>query len=281
MTEEEFVLEDLKSRFNGINKKEYYLSYSGGKDSHFLYWFIKEYLKDNQIEIVSCNTYMEHKEMIHRMMKYSDTILIPKMKPFEIKESYGSPCFSKIQDDFIDRYQRGSRCDSILKRIYGEGDGNWTKFKLNNQARELLLSNKLHRISPKCCMYLKKQPFKEFNKQTNKHAILGVRGGESIMRNAKYKTCLHSNGNFTPIHDISNEMIDSIYKKYQIAIPKIYNHISRTGCVGCPYGSFKKETDIELNLVDDKKREFIVKYFNESYDVLGINYKIQQMILDI
>ena len=39
----DFYLEDLKTKFNKINPKEYYLSYSGGKDSHLLYWFIKEY----------------------------------------------------------------------------------------------------------------------------------------------------------------------------------------------------------------------------------------------
>lgn len=33
----------LRDRFKKINPKEYFLSYSGGKDSHFLYWFIKEY----------------------------------------------------------------------------------------------------------------------------------------------------------------------------------------------------------------------------------------------
>ena len=38
----------MKKSITKINPKEYYLSYSGGKDSHFLYWFIKEYLKRNQ-----------------------------------------------------------------------------------------------------------------------------------------------------------------------------------------------------------------------------------------
>ena len=33
----DFYLEDLKSKFNKIDFNKYYLSYSGGKDSHFLY----------------------------------------------------------------------------------------------------------------------------------------------------------------------------------------------------------------------------------------------------
>lgn len=37
----DFYLYDLSTKFQKINPDEYYLSYSGGKDSHFLYWFIK------------------------------------------------------------------------------------------------------------------------------------------------------------------------------------------------------------------------------------------------
>ena len=69
----EFYLKDLESRFPK-DRKNYYLSYSGGKDSHFLYWFIKEYLHDDQIQIVSANTYMEHPEILARIRKYADII---------------------------------------------------------------------------------------------------------------------------------------------------------------------------------------------------------------
>lgn len=105
----DFYLRDLESKFSKINPSEYYLSYSGGKDSHLLYWFIKEYLKDDKIEIVGCNTYMEYPEIRDRIYKYSDRVLIPSMKPFEIKEKYGIPCFSKEQDSYIYYYQNALR----------------------------------------------------------------------------------------------------------------------------------------------------------------------------
>ena len=81
-------LSTLKERFKLIDSTKYYLSYSGGKDSHFLYWFIKEYLRDNDIEIVSVNTLMEHQEILARINKNADRILYPSMKPTEIKEKY-------------------------------------------------------------------------------------------------------------------------------------------------------------------------------------------------
>lgn len=273
----EFYLIDLKSKFDKIKPNTYYLSYSGGKDSHFLYWFIKEYLKRNDIKIVGINTYMEHHEIRDRILKNSDIVLYPKLKPFEIKEKYGSPCFSKIQDDFIDRYQRGSRSKSLMERIQArqfvgrDGKTHTSSFSLNKKARELLLANKLHRISPKCCYYLKKKTAHDFEKESGLKPILGVRGAESAMRRSQYKSCFTSDMKFTPIHDLSDELLDKIYEKYNIEIPEVYNHICRTGCMGCPYGSYKHDTEKELLLIKDNQFKFVYEYFKESYKVLGID----------
>ena len=270
--EVDFYLIDLKSKFDKIKPNTYYLSYSGGKDSHLLYWFIKEYLKRDDIKIVGINTYMEHHEIRDRILKNCDVVLYPKLKPFEIKEKYGSPCFSKMQDDFIDRYQRGSRCKSVMERINGvdENGRSWTKFSLNKTAKELLLSNKLHRVSPKCCKYLKKEPARQFEKETGLKAILGVRGSESALRKTKYKTCFTKDKKFTPIHDLSDDLLDKIYQKYNIEIPDVYKYITRTGCMGCPYGSWKHDTEKELNLINKNQLNFVFEYFKESYEVLGI-----------
>lgn len=286
MDEVEFYLVDLKSRFDKIKPNTYYLSYSGGKDSHFLYWFIKEYLKRDDIKIVGINTYMEHHEIRDRILKNSDIVLKPKLKPFEIKAKYGSPCFSKIQDDFIDRYQRGSRSKSLMERVQSrqfigkDGKTHTSSLSLNKKARELLLSGKLHRVSPKCCKYLKKEPAREFEKQTGLKAILGVRGSESAMRRSQYKSCFTKDKKFTPLHDLSDELLDKIYKKYNIEIPEVYNHICRTGCMGCPYGSYKHDTEKELALLNDNQLKFVSEYFKESYAVLGIKPQRQMTIFD-
>ena len=278
MDEVEFYLKDLASRFKHIDKSKYYLSYSGGKDSHFLYWFIKEYLHDDQIEIVSVNTYMEHQGIRKRMYKYADTILLPKMKPFKIKEKYGSPCFSKAQDTAIFEYQNGNRANYVMKQINQEYSAG---FNLNNKAKKLLLENKLHRISPLCCQYLKKEPFNEYAKKTGKKPIMGIRAKESSRRSLVYKSCFTKDKKFTPIHDLSDELLEKIYKKYNIEIPEIYQYINRTGCAGCPYGSWKGETKKELDLLPDNQRRFVVEYFRESYDVLGIDYRHKQERLEI
>ena len=282
MDEVDFYLEDLKSKFLKINPSEYFLSYSGGRDSHFLLWFIKEWLYKNdnkmwleykKIPIISVNTRMEHPEILRRMIDNSDIVLLPKLKPFEIKEKVGSPCFSKIQDQMIMRYQNGLRSPSTMQFIMGSKNGGKTMFKLNNTARTLLLSNKLHKISDKCCYHLKKRPMAEYRKKTKLKTILAVRGSEGLNRKSKYKSCFNKDkSKFTPIWDLTENILKKIEEEYKIEVPNVYKKINRTGCIGCPYGSYMGDVEKELSLLPNNRLKFVIEYFKESYDVLNIDY---------
>lgn len=276
---EELYLNDLKSKFLKIVPNDYYLSYSGGKDSHFIYWFLTIWLKENDkemylkykdIKIVGVNTYMEHQEILKRIQNNCDVVLKPKLKPFEIKVKYGSPCFSKNQDDKIDRYQKGLRSDTLLKFVYRTEP---SRFNLNLKASTMLLNGELHKVSPKCCKYLKKIPLMNYGKQTGKKSILGVRGSEGITRKAKYTSCFTKNGNFTPLWDLTDELLKKIYDKYNIEIPKIYDYLIRTGCMGCPYGN---NIEKELLFVTPNQYKFLWEYHKESYEVLCIKHLTEE-----
>lgn len=278
MTNAEFYLEDLKTKFRKINTNDYYLAYSGGKDSHLLYWFIKEYAPEfKDIKVVGVNTYMEHPQIRKRMYDNCDVVLLPELKPFEIKEKYGSPCFSKVQDYSIDLYQRNRMCSRYKEKIItgyyinDKGEKVKDKFGLNKKAKELLLSGNLHRVSAKCCTYLKKRPTHKFEKETGLKAILGVKATESIMRKNNYKSCFTKDKKFTPLWDLTDELEDEIYKQFNIEIPDIYKYVSRTGCMGCPYGFKSGDTEKELQLLDDNQYNFVCEYFKESYKVLGVD----------
>ncbi|MBR4590747.1 MAG: phosphoadenosine phosphosulfate reductase family protein [Bacteroidaceae bacterium] len=266
-------LKFLRDRFNAkIDFNNYFLAYSGGKDSHFLYWFIKEFLHDERIEIVGVNTGFEIPEIRERIMRNSDIVLHPSMKRNEIKEKYGIPCYSKQQDEYIHRYQTGSRTENTMKAIMGEN----VFFNLNQNARDNLLSGKLHKVSNKCCLYIKEKPMMDYSKKTGKKAIIGVRQSESKTRKAKYETCLQSNGNFAPIYDFSDVLIEDIYKAYDIEIPNCYIYVQRTGCAGCPYG---RNCEKELALLPEQQRRKAIDYFKESYDIKGINYSNLQEVI--
>lgn len=273
----DFYLNDLKTKFNKIDPNKYYLSYSGGKDSHLLYWFIKEYAPEfSKIKVVGINTYMEHHEIRDRIYKNCDEVLLPILKPFEIKEKYGIPCFSKEQDFYIYYYQNAIRKNkkpskTILEKINGTYR---TGFVLSKKAREYILSGKAHKITHLCCHYLKKEPARRFEKENGLKPILGITGNESKMRKTQYKGCFSKNGKFTPLWDLTEKLENAIYEKYNIELPKIYNNVKRTGCMGCPYGSYKHDTEKELTLLDGNQKKFVCEYFKESYKILGINKEV-------
>lgn len=272
----DLYLLDLKSKFNKINPNDYYLSYSGGRDSHLLYWFIKEYAPEfSNIPVIAVNTYMEHPEIRDRIYKYADRVLLPSLKPYEIKEKYGIPCFSKEQDYYIYYYQNAIRKGKTPSKTFVDKiNGTYrTGFNISKKAREYVLSGNAHKITHLCCYYLKKKPFHDFEKETNRKAILGITYGEGALRKSKYTSCFSKNGKFTPLWDLTKELENKIYDKYKIETPKIYNYVSRTGCMGCPYGSYNHDTEKELKLINGKQKEFVCKYFKESYAVLGIKYK--------
>lgn len=45
--------------------------------------------------------------------------------------------------------------------------------------------------------------------------------------------------------------------------------------MGCPYGSYKHDTEKELALLDENQHKFVCEYFKESYKVLGIDTSYQ------
>jgi 3'-phosphoadenosine 5'-phosphosulfate sulfotransferase (PAPS reductase)/FAD synthetase len=286
----------LQTKFDGIDPNEYYLSYSGGRDSHFLFWFIKEYLKDDKIKIVACNTRFEFLEIYKRMRRNADVIVMSEITPKESKEKHGIPCFGKQNDEWIDRYQKaklqGKEPTAYnMKIIMGEdmlfntkdGIPKKSQFALPKKAREWTLSGDLHRVSKQCCDDLKEKPLIKWGKENKRKAIICVRTSESKLRAAQYNYsdqedgeevgCFKKNLDFIPIWDLKEDMLEKIEEYYDIEIPNIYNYVSQTGCAGCPEGcnSRRCNTKDELKMVTPQKRKWIINHFYESYKVLGIS----------
>lgn len=267
----DLYLQKLKIRFETkIEYDDYYLSYSGGKDSHLIYWFIKNYLKTDKIPIISVNTRLEHKEIMQRMYCNSDKVLIPNIKPIDIKEKYGIPCFTKTQDEYIKRYQQGNRSEHTMSRILGTTP---SKHNLNKKAREITLSGTAHKISNECCIKTKENTLAKYEKETGRKPIIGVRTVESINRQGAYQTCLAKNGKFSPIYDFPDIAVNAIYQVYGIDEPELYHYVRRSGCIGCPYINDVKRIEQDLALASPNQRTYIIQLFKESYDVKGVNYK--------
>ena len=89
---------------------------------------------------------MEHPEIRDRIYKYSDIVLSPTMKPTEVKEKYGIPCFSKEQDYYIYYYQNSLRkgkkpAKTVQQKIDGTYDKGFSGIskKLENMLKVEML----------------------------------------------------------------------------------------------------------------------------------------------
>ncbi len=292
MNEAEFYLEDLKSKFTKIDPSSYYLAYSGGRDSHFLLWFIREYLHETRIPAVFHNTGMEIPEIRKRAMENADVVLKPIMKHFEIKEKFGIPLNGKRQDHWVADYQRykanGTSDENMPGWIKyyamrqtegierGRRDGRLSFSVVNKKTSEAMIAGKLHKVSELCCMYMKKKPGKKYEQESGRKPIIGVMGSESWTRKTNVTSCFNKNRDFRPIYDLTEDLRNEIEKQFEIPVPYVYKYVRQTGCAGCPYGQHGKNkfesTNIDLQLCGESQRKFIMSYFKESYDFKGYVY---------
>jgi predicted nucleic acid-binding Zn-ribbon protein len=86
---------------------------------------------------------------------------------------------------------------------------------------------------------------------------------------------MNKNGSFTPIFDLTDDLLKLIELKYNINVPEIYKFLDRTGCMGCPYG---RKIEIELSLINDvqKRVKSLGKLVIEDAKTLVKKYTEQQ-----
>lgn len=292
MNEAEFYLEDLKSKFAKINPNDYYLAYSGGRDSHFLLWFIREYLHETRIPAVFCNTGMEIPEIRERALANYDVVLKPAMKHFEIKEKYGIPLNTKQSDTWVYEYQhrkeQGIRDEDMpgwikcyaMREVgaikWSKESGHLPMTAVNKKTSKAMMEGRLHKVSNLCCKYLKKKPARMYEKENGIKPIIGLMGGESFSR-SQIKSCFTVDKKFYPLWDLTDDLQRKIEQEFNIPVPRIYYFKNQTGCAGCPYGQHGKDrffsTNLDLNLCHENQRKFILEYFKESYEFKGYEFK--------
>lgn len=294
MNQAEFYLEDLKSKFSKIDPSNYYLAYSGGRDSHFLLWFIKEYLHETRIPAVFSNTGMEIPEIRDRGLANADVVLKPAMKHAEIKEKYGIPLNTKASDEWVYRYQsrkeQGVSDEDMpgwikyyaMRQVdaieHGRKTGKLSYTAVNKKTCEAMLAGTLHRVSNMCCKFLKKDPGHRYAKEHGLKKITGIMGSESWIRKTQFTSCFTKKGHFVPLWDLTEEVRNEIEQEFDIPVPKVYDYVDQTGCAGCPYGQHGKghgfaNTNLALSLCSEGHRKFILDYFKESYEFKGYSYQ--------
>ena len=171
-----------------------------------------------------------------------------------------------------------SRTMELAREVLKHLDGVVEEVNIEKEKILPLTNAQMEKRQAACDAGTTDLPMMKYAKQTGKKPIIGVRQSESKTRKAKYSSCLQCNGNFTPIYDFSDLLMDSIYEAYGIEVPKCYTYIARSGCAGCPYG---RNCEKELALLPDLQRKAAIEYFVESYDAKGIEYRNIQYVMDL
>lgn len=158
-------------------------------------------------------------------------------------DKYGFPLISKETSGIINA-MRNSPNSVVAKRGRGEVEYVWKSSKLSKKWGFLV--SEAFNTSNQCCYYLKKKPFKQYQKRTALHPILGVMASESQMRLTTY---LRRGGCNTfvgkvesmPLSIWTEEDIWQYIKERKLEIADIYHKgATRTGCAFCGYGCHLK-----------------------------------------
>ena len=234
----------IRDTINKDGEENFYLSFSGGKDSTILHYLLDMALPNNRIPRVYVNTGIGLKvidEFVSELAKNDERIVIirPKLPIKQTLEKYGYPFKSKHHSYMVEKYQRLGMIKGV-KNYLGVGDNNIKKVcpkKLKYQFSE---DFKI-KISDLCCLKMKEEPMTDWAKENNKPiAITGIMPDEGgrrvkaqciVIKDKKTKF-------FNPLVKINKEFEDWFLEKYKLKICKIYYppyNFKRTGCVCCPF----------------------------------------------
>lgn len=248
-----------------------YVSFSGGLDSTVLAYLVCEayrhYDLSGTIPLVFSDTGIEFPEIREFVREYYEwlkkqfpeldiqlEIIRPNTNFKEVCETLGFPIISKENAAKIRKLRHGNLSDRYRNYLLN-GDERGKLGKLANKWQ--YLTNKettKFDISEKCCDKLKKEPFKQYEKQTKRYMIVGITQDESFMRENKYN---HTGCNvydgatiksqplgFWTKQDVlrfkteRNIPICSVYGRVEQNCQGIYylTGEQRTGCVLCGFG---------------------------------------------
>lgn len=292
MTDNEFMefdrIQKVQSVFRQYGQENFYISYSGGKDSNILSKLIDLAAPGNRISRVYSNTGIELnavREFVEDQMKIDSRIhmIAPQKNIKQVLEEFGYPFKSKEHAAKVNAYQKNGIKPWVQWYIDGvQKNGQKSRYGCPSSLLfQFTEENKL-KISDKCCEKIKEEPLKTWQKKMNiPYSIVGIRRSEGGRRNravclAFQKDKLKS---FHPLAPVSEEWEQYMIDKYDIKLPIVYYppfNFERTGCKGCPFNiNIQDELDIiEYYFPKERKQcEYIWKPVYDEYRRLGYRLK--------
>ena len=297
MTDNEFLLHDRITKIQSVIRKygeeNFYISFSGGKDSTVLSALIDLALPDNGIPRVYANTGIELnmvRDFVIELQQSDDRIEIikPSVPIKQMLEVDGYPFKSKDHAKYVDRYKRIGRCDSVVQYLGEREDKEpWSSIKSCPKILRYQFEDGFDlRISDKCCERLKEEPLINWQKENNRpYSIIGIMREENGRRDSA--VCLSFRNKklkaFQPMVIVSKAWEEWFIEEYKVKICDIYKepyNFPRTGCKGCPFAiHLQHELDVleEFFPAERKQCEAIWHPVYEEYRRIGYRLnKVEQ-----
>ncbi len=257
LSEEEFLLNDRLEKIRSIvhkyGKDNFYISFSGGRDSCVLSALTQMALGDeDDIPRVYADTGIELNMVRDFVISLAEKdrrfqIIKPVASIKETLETEGYPFKSKSHSKIVDRYQRIGMADSVRSYLAGDWGPVYTCPKsLQYQFTE---DFKL-RVSDRCCYRLKEEPLQKWGEEHGRpYTMIGIMPDEGGRR-TRAKCLAFSEGKmrFQPLVVLDKAWEDWFIDKYDIAICDIYKppySLKRTGCKSCPF-SLNLEAELKM-----------------------------------
>lgn len=285
----EFILQDriqkIQQIINKYGEENFFVSFSGGKDSTVLSALIDMALPDNKIPRVYANTGIEYKLISdfvekerEKPHKWELVILKPTVPIKPMLEKEGYPFKSKEHSAIVASWQNGNK-DGLWVSNYLKKEG---RYGLHPKLRYQFTDDNNLKISDKCCYRLKEQPLHRYQKENGKpYGIVGITRSEGGRRSKA--VCLAFKGsklkNFQPLAPITKEWEKWFIEEFNIDICEIYKepyNFDRTGCKGCPFNpNLQNDLNVLETFFPNERRqcEIIWKPVYEEYRRIGYRLK--------
>jgi len=250
-----------------------YVAFSGGKDSTVLLDLVRSEYPD--VKALFVDTRIEFPE-IRRFVRGIKNVVWykPKMPFHKVTEKYGYPVISKMVSMAIQRFRTTKKERVRNYRLNGEIDPVTGKKKIVGTIPKKwhkLAKEAPFKISEQCCTVLKKQPFKQFEKETGLKPYVGTMATDSLNRRMRFQSreCNIYDGGTPQSNPLAfwNETdIWEYIARNDLEYSDIYNKgYHNTGCVSCLFGIHLEGKPNRFDLL----KETHPKYYDYCMNKLG------------
>lgn len=293
MFDNEFTLFDrlevIKQTINKYGEENFYLAFSGGKDSTVVHHLLDMALPGNKIPRVFSNTGIEYLSIVKfvKELKENDErfeIVTPKQNIRATLERVGYPFKSKDHSNMVYEWQRGNRNTNSMKKYLSEEK---TRYSCPKILRYQFSDEFNIKLSNKCCYEMKKKPSHDWQRLNKKPiTITGMMREEGGARN--HIDCIVTKKDkvvkFHPLSKVTSEWEEWFIKEYDIKLCELYYppyNFKRSGCKGCP---FVPDLGEQLSIIEKympherRQCEIIWRPIYEEYRRIGYRLKNNEEI---